>query len=58
MTGEPQKIRARVWVLILALIAFNVWYDFRDPLNHPLGILIDAAFVIGIVVVWLRGTPQ
>jgi len=42
-SGPPQTTGVLLWVLLLGVVAFNVWYDFRDPLSHPIGIPIDAA---------------
>ena len=38
------------WIVILEVVCANAWFDF----HHPLWTIVDAAFVVMIVVVLLQ----
>ena len=42
------------WVIVVVLVALNVWYDYY----HPLGIIFDVILAV-VVLIWYlnRSTP-
>ena len=38
------------WTIAAVIAVLNCWFDYY----HPLGILFDIAFFIGLVIVWGR----
>jgi hypothetical protein len=38
------------WVLIATVVLLNVWYDYY----HPLGIIFDVVFGVGVLVTYLN----
>lgn len=42
------------WVIVVALLALNVWYDY----HHPLGIVFDVVLAVGLLIWYLgKSTP-
>jgi len=37
------------WLVLVALILLNVWYDYR----HPLGIMFDVVLAVGLLIWYL-----
>lgn len=43
---SPAKRSPASWVMVSALIALNVWYDY----HHPLGIMFDVVLGVGLLI--------
>ncbi len=54
-TPSPNRFEASpgFWVLIVAAVLLNVWYDYY----HPLGIIFDVIIGVGLLVAYLNKSP-
>lgn len=41
------------WVMVSALLALNVWYDY----HHPLGIVFDVVLAVALLI-WYLGKSK
>ena len=53
MENPPSDRLARrspaFWVIVVVLLALNVWYDYY----HPLGIMFDVVLGVGLLIWYL-----